>query len=151
MSKLFPLNFRHLAFLWLMLAGMLACTPSTQYPKKERTDEIHFGQGGGFSGAVTHYILLEDGRLFQQAWRDTNKTYIDTWPGLFTRQTFLNYKSLKIDEMNYNEPGDLYYFIEYHAKKKEPRRVVWGKPGFQVDPNLTTYYNLLYRSVKPKP
>ena len=151
MSKLFSLNYRPLALLLWMLTGMFACTPSTEYPKKERVDEIHFGQGGGFSGAVTHYILLEDGRLFQQAWRDTNKTYLDTWPGLFTRQTFLNYKSLKIDEMKYNEPGDLYYFIEYHAKKKEPRRVVWGKPGFQVDPNLTTYYNLLYRSVKPKP
>ena len=151
MSKLFPLNYRHLAGFLMLMAMLVTCSPSTEYPKKERTDEIHFGQGGGFSGAVTHYILLEDGRLFQQGWKDTTKTYVDTWPGLFTRQMFLNYKSLKIDALNYNEPGDLYYFVEYHAKKKEPHRVTWGRTGLQVDPNLTNYYNLLYRSVKPKP
>ena len=150
MSKLFLRRHRPFIGLLILICAVLACTPSTNYPKKEKRDEIHFGQGGGFTGAVTHYILLEDGRLFQQKWKDTTKTYIDTWPGIFTRQMFLNYKSLKIDTIQHNEPGDLYYFLEYHSRKKEPHRIVWGRPGFQAEDNLITYYNLLYKSVKPK-
>ncbi len=150
MSTVFPLI--HKPLRWLLIIGVLvvSCTPASEFPKKEKRDEIHFGQGGGISGATTHYILLEDGRLFRQPWRDTTLTYLDTWPGIFTRQMFLNYHSLKLDTVNYNEPGDLYYFVEYHTPKKPPHRIVWGKPGFQPADNLVKYYNNLYQSIKQK-
>ena len=149
MRKIIPLIWRPLVWLSFLAVTMVGCAPAPDFPKKENRDEIHFGQGGGFSGAVIHYILLEDGRVFQQAWRDTSLTYIDTWPGIFTRQMFLNYKSLKLDTLKINEPGDLYYFIEYHSKKKPTQRIVWGNPDFQAPQNLAVYYSTLYKSIKP--
>src|SRR6185369_4790919 len=104
MNKIIPQIWRPLAWLSFITVVAVACTPANEFPKKEKRDEIHFGQGGGFTGAVTHYILLEDGRLFQQGWKDTTLTYLDTWPGIFTRQMFLNYKSLKLDTLTYNQP-----------------------------------------------
>ncbi|HZV43723.1 MAG TPA: hypothetical protein VFF90_04570, partial [Saprospiraceae bacterium] len=119
------------------------------FPKQEKRDEIHFGQGGGFTGAVSHYILLEDGRLFQKGWQDSTLTYIDTWPGLFTRQMFLNYKSLSLDTINVNKPGNMYYFLEYHSRKSPTHRIVWGHPEYQPEDNLVTYYNTLHKMIKP--
>ena len=149
MNKIFPKIWRPLAWLSFVTVVAVACSPASEFPKKEKRDEIHFGQGGGFTGAVTHYILLEDGRLFQKGWKDTTLTYVDTWPGIFTRQMFLNYKSLKLDTLDYNQPGDLYYFLEYHERKNPPHRIVWGRPDFHPAPNLVTYYNTLYKSIKP--
>ena len=149
MRKISPLIWRPLAWLSFLILTIMACAPANDFPKTENRDEIHFGQGGGFTGAVTHYILLEDGRVFQLAWRDTTLTLIDTWPGIFTRQMFLNYKSLKLDTLHVNKPGDLYYFVEYHSKKKPTHRIVWGSPDYRPATNLLLYYNTLYKNIKP--
>ena len=149
MSKIFPLNWRPMAWLSVVIVTAVACSNANEFPKQEKRDEIHFGQGGGFTGAVSHYILLEDGRLFQKAWQDSTLTYVDTWPGLFTRQMFLNYKSLNLDTINVNKPGNLYYFIEYHSRKNPVHRIVWGNSEYQPDDNLVTYYSTLQKMIKP--
>jgi len=149
MSKIFPMNWKPMAWLSILIVTAVACSNPKEFPKQEKRDEIHFGQGGGFTGAVSHYILLEDGRLFQKGWQDSTLTYIDTWPGLFTRQMFLNYKSLRLDTINVNKPGNLYYFLEYHSRKNPTHRIVWGNAEYQPDDNLVTYYSTLQKMIKP--
>jgi len=134
----------------LLLLLTTGCHPSNEFPKKYRGEQIQFGQGGGFSGAVTQFVLLEDGRLFQLPWRDSTKTYIGQWEKNFTKQIFQNYKVLNLEKLTYNEPGDLYYFIDYQTDENVHHRIVWGKPGFHPEENLISYYNLLFRSSKPK-
>ena len=63
---------------------------------------------------------------------------------------FSNYKRFNFEQLDFNEPGDLYYFLNYYPAKKEPHRLTWGKPAFRPDENLVTYYNLLYKSTKSK-
>ncbi len=109
---------------------------------------MHFGQGGGFSGIVTHYALLDDRRLFQKADRDSSYTFITKWNKEFVHQMFDNYHLLRIDTLQYYEPGDIYYFIEYHARDKTVHRIAWGRPGFSPNNNIIIFYNLLFRSTK---
>jgi len=127
-----------------------SCSQSKAFPQKYSRDQIHFGQGGGFTGMLTYYVLLEDGRLFQRQMRDSSYTLLDTWKQDFVSQMFSNYNLLHFDELDYYEPGDLYYFIEYHSGKEAIYKVAWGKPGFRPDENLVTYYNLLFKSTKSK-
>lgn len=133
--------------LLLMVAG---CHHSTQFPSNFKGKQVEFGQGGGFSGAVTQFVLLDDGRLFQRPWHDSTLVFIDRWKSNLTSQLFQNYETLNLQNLSYNEPGDLYYFIDYRPDQKNHHRIVWGKPGFHPDENLITYYNLLFRSSKPK-
>jgi hypothetical protein len=128
----------------------LSCRPAKNFPSDLKWDQLHFGQGGGFSGLVTYYILLEDGRLFQRNLRDSTYSFKTTWPDKFVHQMFENYSSLHLDETDVYQPGDLYYFIEYHAKPDQVHRIVWGRPGFVPDENIVNFYNLLYRSTKSK-
>jgi hypothetical protein len=132
----------------LLLA--VSCHPSADFPSKYKGKQIEFGQGGGFSGAVTQFVLLDDGRLFQRPWKDSSVVFVQQWKRNLTSQLFLNYISLNLQDLSYNEPGDLYYFIDYHPDALSHHRIVWGKPGFHPDDNLITYYNLLFRSSKPK-
>lgn len=138
-------------FLAICYLGVLSCCSSTrEFPEKYKRDQIHFGQGGGFTGMVTYFVLLEDGRLFQRQMKDSTYTYADRWDQDFVKQMFSNYKLFHFDQLSYYEPGDLYYFIQYHHGKEAIYNVAWGKPGFRPDENLVTYYNLLFKSTKSK-
>ena len=140
-----------LVFLAICSIGILhSCSPAKEFPANYKKDQIHFGQGGGFSGILTYYALLEDGRLFQRSLRDSSFALVTTWDKNFVSQMFSNYKRLSLDQLNFNEPGDLYYFLQYHAPNKASHNLTRGRPGFKPTENLVTYYNLLYKSTKSK-
>ena len=129
---------------------MLGCSTSKDFPEGYKGRQIHFGQGGGFSGVITHFALLEDGRVFQKEYRDTTFTPFATWDRDFVDQMFLNYHRLNLDKVDHYHPGNLYYFIEYHAHPAIIHRISWGQQGYSPDENIVTFYNLLYRSTKSK-
>lgn len=140
-----------LVLLAICSLGILAsCSPAKEFPSKYSKDQIHFGQGGGFSGLITYYALLEDGRLFLRSQRDSTFTLVTTWDKNFVDQMFSNYKRFNFDQLDFNEPGDLYYFLQYYPAKKPSHNLTWGRSGFRPDENLVTYYNLLYKSTKSK-
>ena len=93
---------------------------------------------------------MDDGRLFQKDYKDSSYSLLTKWPEEFVSQMFLNYHLLHLDQVDYYEPGDLYYFIEYHSNGIDVHRIGWGKPGFTPDDNVVLFYNLLYRSTKSK-
>ncbi len=136
------------AFMLLILSA--GCHSATDYPVHYKGQQLEFGQGGGFSGAVTQFVLLDDGRLYQKPWRDSSIVFVDRWKSNLTSQLFKNYQTLNLGSLSYNEPGDLYYFIDHHALDGNHHRIVWGKPGFHPEENLILFYNLLFRSSKPK-
>ena len=122
-----------------------ACSSSKLSPGNYLGDQIHFGQGGGFTGNVSYYVLLDDGRLFQKQLLDTTYTHQATWKKNFTKQIFSNYHELNLDSLAHSEPGNLYYFVEMHQDGKV-HRLVWGNPGFTPSQKLVDFYNILYKS-----
>ena len=138
----------YIALFLLFLA--VSCRPQKDFPDDFKGEQIHFGQGGGFSGILTYFVLLDDGRLYQKAYRDSTYSLLTKWPDDFVNQMFENYQLLHLDKVDHYEPGDLYYFIEFHNGPKEVHRIAWGKPGFTPADNVVIFYNLLYRSTKSK-
>lgn len=127
-----------------------ACSASKEFPQHYKGEQIHFGQGGGFTGAITHYALMDDGRIFQKPSNDTSFVLLDKWEQDFVRQMFKNYHQLALDKINHYHPGNLYYFIEHHQFNEPVHRISWGQSGHTPDENVITFYNLLYRNTKAK-
>jgi hypothetical protein len=139
--------------LFLMFATVLtifSCSSSKEFPSDYRGEQIHFGQGGGFTGGLNYFALLDDGRVFKRDSRDSSYAYIDRWDKAFVNQMMHSYHLLQLDSLQYYEPGDLYYFIQHQSRKTPVHRITWGRNGFKPDPKLTNYYHLLYTSTKPK-
>src|SRR5687768_11797667 len=101
-------------FILIAISIIAGCSSSRGFPGDYNGDQIHFGQGGGFTGNVNYYVILEDGRLFQKQQRDSSYTHLATWKKNFTKQLFTNYQQLSLDTLAFNEPGNLYYFVEMH-------------------------------------
>lgn len=134
----------------LSIGILISCSAPKEYPGKFSGQELHFGEGGGFTGAVTHFVLLDDGRLFQKAMKDSTYTLLDTWEAGFVKQMFNNYHSFGLDKVDFYEPGNLYYFIEHKSGDTPVHRIVWGRPDARPDEIIVRYYNLLFKSTKSK-
>lgn len=129
---------------------LFSCSKAKEYPGSFSGEELHFGQGGGFTGALTYFVLLDDGRLYQKAMQDSTYSLMDTWDEKFVKQMFDNYKSFALDKIDFYEPGDLYYFIQHKSGDAPMHRIAWGKSGTKPDEIIVRYYNLLFKSTKSK-
>lgn len=134
--------------LFIAFGALVSCSIKTEFPSQYRGEQLHFGQGGGFSGMLTYYVLLDNGRLYQRDLRDTTFALSNTWEKSFTRQMFSNYSSLDLDEVDFFEPGDRYYFIQHKSGKDPFHNITWGKPGTTPNEKVVTFYNILFKSTK---
>lgn len=137
---------------WLapaVVATMVACSSGKAVPAQDKGEQLHFGQGGGFTGSLTYYILLDDGRIFSRA-ADSTDTYLTTLERPLTRQLFAHYRQVGLDKLQFNEPGNLYRFLELHVNGARVNRMTWGAEGFTPPSGLPEYHLLLMKSTKPR-
>lgn len=134
---------------WLIAGSMSRIPDKTRYPANYKKSILFFGQGGGFTGMVTTYALLDNGRFFKKnSLTHPEFEYIGRMARAETSQLFTNYTFLGLPSMTINDPGNIYYFVEYSLKKNN-HRLTWG--GSNPAPeNLKLFYTLLYHFI-PKP
>ena len=96
--------------------------------------EIQFGSGGGFTGEVKTYILTADCKLFEED-KELNKIKSKTTLEIFKEAQAIN-------EHSFNEPGNMYSFIEIKTKDKT-NRIVWAFGSTKVDKRVTELHKRL--------
>ena len=111
----------------LLLLTLSNCHKKTIPMQEVTIPQIIFGSGGGFAGLETEFCLLQDGKIIQKI----NK--VDTVVNVVARigkkkaaKCFDDCRSLKIETMKMNEPGNIYHFIVYNDGSKILNRVVWN-------------------------
>ena len=108
--------------------------------------QIRWGSGGGFTGKVTTFTLLENGQLFEhssltQTTAELPATKAKTAKGMFSAATNLDLANIKIDS-----PGNMYYFVE--TKDGEAtNRIVWGDDKMPVEQKVKDFYTVLQQLV----
>lgn len=142
---------RYLTFATCLIGILFTCcAPGKEFPQKYKGTQLHFGQGGGFTGAVDYFVLFDDGRLFKRAPLDSTYTYMEKWDAPFVHQMFDNIQTLHLDQIQYYEPGDKYYFIQFKKDDGAFHRIAWGNPSSKPDPGVVSLYNVLFKSTKSK-
>ena len=111
--------------------------------------QLTFGSGGGVAGLVNDFTLLENGQLFKRSSKDNVFVALKGAKKDAVSQAFKNFSFLGLDQMDVNQPGNLYYFIEHKAKDGTTRKLVWGNGESPDEDKLKLYYKLL-SSLIPK-
>ena len=134
-----------LLFLFLFAAcGTTRYTNPTEYPNAR----INFGNGGGFSGMVTEYVLLDNGQLLKKLTQADSFEIVTTIEKNQTTQLFENYKFLNIGNLQYNQPGNMYRFIRFNHQDTE-HQIMWSGTQYPEQyPNLKIFHGNL-RSLIP--
>jgi hypothetical protein len=102
-------------------------------------EEITFGSGGGFTGAIKSFKLNTSGKLFE------NDTVIIKVSSKKTIELFNKAELLK--DFEFNRPDNLYRFIEIKTKEKT-NRIVWAFGSMEIDKKALELYDSLISNTK---
>jgi hypothetical protein len=143
LMKTILLNLLSMAAVLSLLNGchLQRYTPAT-FPGKQLT----FGSGGGFSGQVTEYTLLENGQLFQHNTLTKEMKQLRRLGWKKRRWAFAEAEKLNLNKLSFNHPGNRYYFIQV-KKGDATHRVTWGNPTEVTPPQLEEFYQQLLSKV----
>ena len=137
-------TFRGVAF-FLVAATVFSACKGTQYtPASLPEQQLAFGDGGGFAGAYTEYLLLENGQLFVQKGLSGERMEIPATKKSTAKAMFKKATILLTDSTAFNYPGNVYYFLQRKDTGLDVR-VTWGAPGYEVSSDVKTLYDELIR------
>jgi hypothetical protein len=103
--------------------------------KSTQSDEfLRIGNGGGFTGIETIYTVFKNGQV------ESGGKVIKRLKSSDTDQLFGNIDILKLNEIDYNKPGNLYKFIEYTLNGKT-HKIAWDSNSTEVDQKLILFYD----------
>lgn len=106
---------------------------------KTEIQEIKFGNGGGFTGEVTTYTLDGNGLLKKSDSEIKN---------LKNNEVFDYFKEAqKLKDYKYNEPENVYSFLEIKTKDKT-NRIVWHLGSNNIYNKVIELYNNLLSETK---
>jgi hypothetical protein len=103
-----------------------------------QSEYLVFGKGGGISGEVTQYRILNNGKVY----KGTGMVDI-----LYAQKGKIGksnakkiYADLKhIPDTSFHHPGNIYYFIQYPGDTSDVR-ITWGDPAYPVPETLSELY-----------
>jgi hypothetical protein len=118
--------------------------------KSSKEALLAFGNGGGFTGASQMYTLSSKGMLSQYNSLSNDSTKLGEIPAKQVKFFFEEARKLKLDTLKFNEPGNMYRFIEF-AENGKTNRVTWGKAGQTPPTGCEALYDSLHSIIPKKP
>jgi len=102
-----------------------SCT--TYKPDNLPSKQLRFGSGGGMTGAVKEYVLLENGQLF------TRTTYggdaLTELPKVkkgVAKGIFKTYEKEGLNDVEVDNPGNHYCYIDMQEDDTNHHKMTWG-------------------------
>lgn len=124
-------------FVLSMSLGLMTSLPSCKSSKKMNLNESNFvsiGSGGGFVGKESSYILSSNGEIH------SGGQLIKKLKSSVCEQIFTNYKTLGLDKLEYDSPGNIYQFIEFKSADGM-KRLTWNPSDNSFNKELKLFYD----------
>ena len=123
----------------------VACSPQRSSAIAPQETRLTFGRGGGISGEVQSYVLLDNGQLYAVSSLFTDTTLLASLELDKAQQFFDRADSLQLTSVNFQHPGNRYHFIRY-----QQHEITWGDPAISPPLAIQQFYHSL-QSLVPKP
>lgn len=137
-------NIKLLAALLLALS-FYSC--KTYQPDNLPDTQLRFGQGGGFTGAVTEYLLLENGQIFVREELEGAYQSLGKVKRARAKALFEQWVTGSFSEKEFQHPGNMYYYVN-RVDGSQAHRLTWGSSDHPVSDELRSFYQSCYAIVK---
>ncbi len=135
---------KYLYFL-LIISFFTACKTGKQ-TAKTNFSIVQFGSGGGFANNVTTYSVYPDGKIWMKKSFENDSSLVTGLSRRQLKKVFAEVKSAGADTMQYQAPGNLYYFIQT-GNLSGKNKIVWSDdnppPG-----KIPELYQVLQKTIK---
>lgn len=129
--------------------SFLSSSAQKHSPESYDKRMLNFGSGGGFTGEIKMYTLLEDGELFFRSSVEGPYEFLRKVPKRVVKKAFIALDSMNIATRNINYPGNIYQFIEIQSGA-EKQKATWGDTQYAVEPELKEIYQKLNEYTEQK-
>lgn len=109
--------------------------------------QLVFGKGGGITGAVDTYVLLENGQLFHSNSMTNEGNELEGAHKKEAKEYYAKMKLLELSKMEFNHPGNTYFFLE-EIDTTGTHKVVWGSNDHQAPEACENFYQELKELIK---
>lgn len=140
-------NSSFICAIFVCLIAFLGCNTTKFTPDNLPETQLIFGSGGGYSGLVNQYIILENGQLFEKKGDDKTFSEINKIKKKKAHTLYTQLENIAFTEMEVNQPGNIYRFIHLVSSGVD-HQLTWGKGDYQVDAQVESLYQELLALVK---
>lgn len=140
---------KYLLLLLLFTLVTIACRSQKIDPDQYDKPIIFFGSGGGFTGLSKQYCLTTDGDLYTKTSINGDWDRIQKGKAEDAQPYFSTIDSLNIQDIDINNPGNHYRYVEYSTTQLK-HRVTWGRNPDEIPEDLKLLYKALNKIVKDK-
>ena len=131
----------------LLLLSLWNCKPQQYTFGNLPQRQLVFGSGGGITGGSDSYILLENGQLFHTNSFTRESEELPSVGREKAGKFFSELTQLQLAKMDFNHPGNLYYFLE-SVDGDIVHRVTWGSNDYEAPASCKTLYKKLVATIK---
>jgi len=136
-------------FIALILLMCVSCKTQHKTPYDFEGQQIIFGQGGGFTGQVVEYTLLENGQLFTGTNQEGFVDELSKLDKKLVKQIFSMCKKYGFEDLKIDNPANqYYYFITKDGEKMN--KVLWGVGDKEVPKELKILFGNLKNLTKTR-
>lgn len=141
---------RYLLLFTLLPFSLFSCKTETYTTSNLPDVQLRFGNGGGFVGAYTEYILLENGQLFKRSELDGPLEELPKVKKAKAKKLFKQMEEENFLSMDRNAPGNMYRFMNCRTKA-DSNKVTWGSAEkAAVDSRLDSLYKQCMQLIELK-
>ena len=135
----------------LLFLGLFSCTKKIATDKIPAT-QIVFGHGGGFTGMVHEYALLENGYIVKIQKDSATQRIVKKIGKKKAATYFADVDSMRLHTWLYDVPGNIYHYIILKREGKKDNKIVWDGSGNDkhAPQNIEDYYKKLSAELPEK-
>jgi hypothetical protein len=134
---------------WILLSitacCCFACKTTTYTSENLPEKQLYFGSGGGFSGLVNEYLLLENGQMFKVP-SPGNYEDMDKVKRKKAEAIYEQYATLGFNDLIFNQPGNVYYFIRMVDGELE-NYISWSDQRSLPEVKMMEFYASLMETI----
>ena len=128
----------------LLFLGLFSCSNKMATDKLPAT-QIVFGHGGGFTGVVHEYALLENGYILKIQKDSATQRIVEKIGKKKAAGYFAAVDSMRLHTWLYDVPGNIYHYVVLKREGKKDNKIVWdgGGDDKNAPKNIEEYYSKL--------
>lgn len=136
----------------LLFLGLNSSCSHKIATEKLPATQIVFGHGGGFTGAIHEYALLQDGRIIEIRKDSATQRIVEKMNKKKAASFYSEVDSMRLHTWLYNVPGNIYHYVILKREGKKDNKIVWdgGGTDSHAPKNIEEFYKRLMAELPKK-
>lgn len=105
------------------------------------------GQGGGYSGVYSEFILSENGKVHKYDFNYEREVFFKDLGKADLIYFLERIEALSIEGIEMNEPGNRTFYIDVRIGKTSINKITWGNYNFNPDKELIDFHKEIYEKL----